>query len=140
MLEPASPISFDSATGKPELAGILLVEDSEYTRRPLADLLRFRGHTVHEATHGREALDVLERHPNAIRLILLDLAMPVMDGWQFRQAQLRNPLIATIPVVIFTGAPPDAIMHQVLRADAYLQKPVAFDQLMEAITRLFGVT
>ena len=86
MLEPASPISFDSATGKPELAGILLVEDSEHTRRPLADLLRFRGHTVHEATHGREALDVLERHPNAIRLILLDLAMPVMDGWQFRQA------------------------------------------------------
>jgi CheY-like chemotaxis protein len=139
MPESASP-PLDSATGKPALAGILLVEDSEHTRRPLASLLRFRGYTVHEAAHGREALDVLERDPNAIRVILLDLAMPVMDGWQFRQAQLHNPLIATIPVVVFTGAPPDAVMDQVLRADMYLQKPVAFDQLMEAIARLFGVT
>ena len=86
---------------------------------------------------SRPSTFVLEEHDGETPLITDPRAAPRA---QFRQAQLGNPLIATIPVVIFTGAPPDAVMHQVLRADAYLQKPVTFDQLMEAITRLFGVT
>lgn len=139
MAEPVPPLSSDSATLKASGPGILLVEDSENTRRPLAELLRLRGHAVYEAVHGREALELLEQQPTVVRVILLDLAMPVMDGWQFRQAQLRNPVIAAIPVVAFTTAPPDAVMEQVLRADVYLQKPVAFEELMDAITRLVGM-
>ena len=136
MTESGPPITSDSPRPNGGRLGILVVEDSENTRRPLAELLHIYGYTVYEAAHGREALDLLERTPTAVRVILLDLAMPVMDGWHFRQAQLQNPVVAAIPVVAFTVAPPDEVMRQALQADVYLQKPVTFDDLMDAITRL----
>jgi CheY-like chemotaxis protein len=116
-------------------ADILLVDDVERTRTPLARLLRLRGYIVHEAAHGREALVHLEAHAPDVGLILLDIQMPVMDGWKFRELQLRNPAFAVIPTVMFTSLVPDDSTRRVLRADGYLMKPVTFDQLLHVTAR-----
>jgi CheY-like chemotaxis protein len=119
----------------PDAWRILLVDDTEQTRAPLARLLRLRGHRVHEAAHGEEALAYLEDHATGVALILLDLMMPVMNGWRFRELQLRHLVYAAIPTVVFTGILPDARTRILLRADDYLTKPVTFDQVLHVTDR-----
>jgi len=115
---------------------ILLIDDMEQIRTPLARLLRRRGHRVHEAAHGGEALEYLEDHAAEVALILLDLMMPVMDGWRFRELQLRHLVYAGIPTVVFTSILPDARTRSLLRAEDYLTKPITFDRLL-AVTERF---
>lgn len=103
------------------------------TRRPFAQLLRGRGYTVLEATNGQEALTQLRERPHAVALIILDLFLPVMDGWQFRQVQLRDPELAGIATVVLTTAPKMNVREYVLQADDYLYKPVTADRLLEVV-------
>src|SRR5437870_239170 len=75
-------------------------------KRPPALLGRFlelEGFEVQTAANGRQALDTLAAGPPAC-VIVLDLMMPVMDGWQFRDAQARDPRLSSIPVVVVTAA------------------------------------
>jgi CheY-like chemotaxis protein len=78
---------------------VLLVEDNEDVRNSVAALLVSHGYAVAEARDGQEALDYLQDNP-APCLILLDLVMPRMDGWEFLARKARNEKLATLPVVI----------------------------------------
>jgi CheY-like chemotaxis protein len=111
----------------------LLVEDDGDIRDTISDLLRIRGFSVVTATHGAEAL-VMIASGDLPGLILLDLQMPVMDGWDFL-ASLRRLELPRIPVIALsatlTRAPPSV--------DAFCAKPVELQRLLWLIKR-YGQT
>jgi CheY-like chemotaxis protein len=119
---------------------ILLVEDDDAVRESLSELLRDEGFEVVTARNGREALEHLRagRRPTAI---LLDLMMPVMDGWDFRQHQLRDPALRDIPVVVVTatGFSAETIRTQFGSVDT-LPKPVPYLELLDVLGRANGRT
>src|ERR1700730_4081891 len=81
---------------------ILIVEDDACIRGVMTALLEAKGYRVVSAGNGREALDLLiQTEPPCV--ILLDLTMPIMDGWTFRQAQTQAPALASIPVLVISG-------------------------------------
>jgi len=82
---------------------VLLVDDDTAVRQMLARALAFEAFVVVEAANGLEALEQLRQGCGA-GVIVLDLRMPVMDGWAFRRAQRADPKIAKTPVVILSGA------------------------------------
>ncbi|HEY2511743.1 MAG TPA: response regulator, partial [Polyangiaceae bacterium] len=111
---------------------ILVVEDDADIRAALTSILIGEGYDVSTCANGLEALQQLRsgQHPD---MILLDLMMPVMDGWQFRVHQKQDPRLANIPVLaISANATPKAAA---IDADAYLHKPVDCDVLLGAIER-----
>src|SRR5919206_1695644 len=85
----------------PDRGEVLVVEDDFAIRETLRELLEDEGYRVAWAANGKEALARL--HERAPRVILLDLMMPVMDGWEFRVAQQRDPALASIPVVVISA-------------------------------------
>jgi signal transduction histidine kinase len=112
---------------------LLVVEDDADIREALDGLLSMEGFRVKGCSNGREALDWL-RVAGKPDLILLDLMMPVMDGWQFRVAQKDDPELATIPVLALSA---DATAKAAaIDADAYLKKPVDYETLIDTIDRL----
>ncbi|WP_437550300.1 response regulator [Sorangium sp. So ce367] len=116
---------------------ILVVEDDLDIRSILTQLLMFEGYDVEEAADGAEALALLRRDaPPA--LILLDLMMPVMDGWQLRAELQRDPSLASIPVVIVSA---DVRVEQEasrLRVAGLLKKPLQIEPLLELVHRICG--
>jgi CheY-like chemotaxis protein len=109
---------------------ILVVEDDADTREMLGRFLELEGFRVESAANGRQALDRLEAGAPAA-VIVLDLMMPVMDGWEFRRVQLRNAALADIPVIVVSAAGRERLRH--IDADAYLSKPVDLDELRARI-------
>jgi CheY-like chemotaxis protein len=110
---------------------VLVVDDDRFVRESLSDLLCAEGYSVLEAENGQEALEVLEKSANFPGVILLDLAMPVMDGRGFLKRRAEDPMLRRIPVVIVSGNAPSG--ESLVGIDAYLQKPVEFDRLMAVI-------
>ena len=80
----------------------MVVEDETAARAGMELLLRGAGYEAVSAPNGQEALDLLRSGVRA-RVILLDLMMPVMDGWTFRREQLRDPQLAHIPVIVLSA-------------------------------------
>jgi CheY-like chemotaxis protein len=80
---------------------ILVVDDDADSRRFLATLLRAMGYPVTTATNGKDALTVAKQQNPC--LILLDLMMPVMDGFEFRAAQMQSPDLAETPVIVVSA-------------------------------------
>jgi CheY-like chemotaxis protein len=114
---------------------ILVIEDDEDICAALADILRAHGFTTEVASDGRAAINYLRSAAEVPRLILLDLMLPVMDGWAFRAAQLEDPRLAKIPVVVLSAAA-DLTRHAAeLHVDEYLNKPVDVPRLLHAIER-----
>src|SRR5688572_27353229 len=83
---------------------ILLVEDDNDVREAIAEGLEDAGYQVFAAENGQEALDYLGSAPQLPSLILLDLMMPTMDGWQFHEQLSHHPRCAHIPVVVLSAA------------------------------------
>ena len=111
---------------------VLLIEDEAAIRQELAELLREKGYEVLTAENGEDALaSVPVGEPPT--LILLDLMMPVLDGWQFRAAQLRRRDLADVPVVIITGGHDAAEEAARLGAVGYLVKPFKWSALLAAL-------
>ena len=118
---------------------ILIVEDDDDIREALSQILELEGYTVREAANGREALDISSREPLP-SLILLDLMMPVMDGWQFRSEQMKDPCLAKVPVVVISA---DAGVHEKVAsfgAASVLPKPISLDRLLRAIETFYPTT
>jgi CheY-like chemotaxis protein len=111
---------------------ILLVEDNAATRQSLTFHLKGAGYGVAVAANGRQALDYL-RQAEPPFVILLDLTMPVMDGWQFRQEQQHDPALALIPVVLVSGESDLPRVAASLGAAGHCPKPVEFTELLDAI-------
>jgi CheY-like chemotaxis protein len=109
---------------------LLVVEDDETILASLSDLLRDEGATLITASNGRDALAAL-RASEPVDLILLDLMMPVMDGWEFRVAQRADRALAGIPIIALSA---DASAKaRAIAADAYLRKPVDVGGLVGSI-------
>ncbi len=116
---------------------ILLVEDDDALRQVLAEVRADEGFRVDATANGRAALDHLEHAGASPDVILLDLVMPVMDGWAFRDAQRSDTRLAHIPTVVLSASfPPDSPRMRALEADAVLSKPVSIERLMRAVRRL----
>ena len=111
---------------------VFIVEDDADTREMLGRFLELEGFAVEMAANGEQALQQLSRGVRA-NVILLDLMMPVMDGWQFRQEQARRAELASIPVIVVSAAGRDRIAR--IDADSYLSKPVDLEELLERVTR-----
>jgi signal transduction histidine kinase len=112
---------------------LLLVEDDGELCNSLSELLQTDGYEVVAAANGSEALDYLKSAP-APDLILLDLMMPVKDGWQFRMEQKRDPTISSIPVVALSAD--DTPKAAAIDAAAYLKKPFQYSVLLDEIRRI----
>ncbi len=113
----------------------MVVEDDDDVREALLPVLEYEGYRVRAAANGREALERLRGEEEQPCVILLDLMMPVMDGWQFRTEQLRDRSLAKIPVVVLSALGPAGPNVQTLKAAAYLQKPIDVDGLLDVIRR-----
>jgi CheY-like chemotaxis protein len=111
---------------------ILIVEDDLELSEMMAALLSIEGFDARTAANGREALDYLRRADKP-DLILLDLMMPEMDGWEFRRRQTADPSIASLPVIVLSAL--DSARAAEVRAEAVLKKPLDFDHLLELVRR-----
>ena len=111
---------------------VLIVEDDSDTREMLGRFLELEGYTVETAENGKRALERLGSGVGAC-VILLDLMMPVMDGWQFRQEQIRDASLADIPVIVVSAAGRERL--EKIHANAYLSKPVDLDELLGCVTQ-----
>jgi CheY-like chemotaxis protein len=111
---------------------ILVIEDDLATREGLILVLETAGCHVRGATNGLEALRLLHEGPRP-DLILLDLRMPVLDGWQFRHQQQSDPSLAAIPVVVVSAASDLKQQQTDLAAAAVVTKPFQFDSLLDVV-------
>ena len=116
---------------------ILVVEDHDSARTALTKMLSATGYDVAEAQNGSEALAQLATGPRP-DLILLDLMMPVMDGWEFRNEQLRDGMMAAIPVVLFSASGNVRDKAAELKLAAYLEKPIDLHTLLTMIESILG--
>lgn len=114
---------------------ILIVEDDEDIRDAVQDLLERRGYQVVVAGDGRQGLARLRALPTPPAVILLDLTMPVMSGWEFLVEKAGDPAIADVPVVVMSAVP--NLEQQPGAADwaGILKKPVAAGTLLETVER-----
>lgn len=113
---------------------VLVVEDDHDVREAVGDALRAEGYGVTCTTNGREALDYLHG-AGPPRLILLDLRMPVMDGWEFMDAVGKDQSLAAIPVVLLSADRDLGRRARELHAAAYIEKPVDLDMLLSTVQR-----
>jgi two-component system, chemotaxis family, chemotaxis protein CheY len=117
--------------------GFLLVDDDADTREALLILLEGEGYEGFGAANGREALDLLRRGFRPC-MILLDLAMPEMDGLGFRRAQLSDPELAAIPVVVVSaGASSKEAEARRLGMATFLRKPMDLEAFIDAVEQHF---
>lgn len=114
---------------------VLVVEDDDGIRDTLRYVLEFEGYRVFTAANGREGLDILDKTPASPCLILLDLMMPVMDGWQFAEMLEHDRNHSETPVVVVT-----AFSDQVkaIKAKAMIRKPVDLDTLLQTVRKWCG--
>ena len=110
---------------------VLIVEDDADLREMMAQLLSLEGFQSATVANGREALEYLHNgHPKP-EVILLDLMMPVMDGWEFRRKQQADPDVADVPVIVLSAL--DRARAADVDAQAFLKKPLDFDLLLQLV-------
>jgi CheY-like chemotaxis protein len=111
---------------------ILIVDDDHEIREMIEYALTDEGYTVISAQHGADALCVLEHHRPS--LILLDMRMPVMDGWTFVRTYRRRPA-PHIPIVVMTAAIDAAQWSREVAAAAFIAKPFELTRLFDTVRR-----
>ena len=117
----------------PERRRVLVVEDDEVVRLMLVEALTFEGYEVRAAPEGAAGLLALEGwSPD---LILLDLMMPGMDGWRFREEQRARPALRDVPVVIVSASRDLARAADVLHPAAVVAKPFDLGDVIATVQR-----
>jgi CheY-like chemotaxis protein len=109
---------------------ILVVDDNAQISQALSELLQIEGFTVLSAQNGLVALNKM-RAADRISLVLLDLWMPIMDGWEVLRRKASDPGIAEIPVVVVSAVPQGSLDG----VEAILKKPVSPQHLLEMVRR-----
>ena len=116
----------------PHAQGILLVEDNADTAAALVHLLTERGYQVVTADDGQQALDLLEAGTRP-RLILIDLMLPHVSGWELLKYLQTEPALRHTPTIVITGVPKEQLK---VVADAVFRKPLDFSELAAKIDQL----
>jgi CheY-like chemotaxis protein len=113
---------------------VMVVEDDDDIRETVAAILIDEKYAVTAYRNGHLAFDALQggERPG---LILLDLMMPVMDGWEFRKIQLADPALASIPVVLVTAAGMERVRRD--QFTEVLRKPLKLEQILNTVARFF---
>ncbi len=113
---------------------LLVIDDDHDILFTLRDALEMEGYSVATARTGREALKKLEQGLRP-HLILLDLMMPDISGWTFRNLQMQDPELAAIPVVVVSGQGLSTSDVAELGVEGYLPKPLDLDDLLNTVAR-----
>src|SRR5215510_8043701 len=129
--------------GEPQLkeadqGSILVVEDDPGMRDALVALLEHEGYPTESVNDGHQALARLRERATPPSLVLLDLMLPVMDGFEFRVQQLQDPALAGIPVIVVSAGGDLVRKAETLHADACLPKPLDIDMLLGLIAARVG--
>jgi CheY-like chemotaxis protein len=111
---------------------VLVVDDDEDIRHILSDILRAEGYASAAASDGKEALEFLGKHPPP-SVILLDLMMPVMDGWEFSRRLRADERLSGIPVIVMSAHVSARQASSTLAAYAFLEKPLDMDRLLKLV-------
>ncbi|MFP2931075.1 response regulator [Pyxidicoccus sp. 3LG] len=111
----------------------MVVDDDVDVRESVSQALEDLDYPIVTATNGREALDLLRELTSAPRVILLDLMMPVMNGWQFLEERQKDAALVAIPVVVMTATADETVWA--MHVSLLLRKPVSYEQLVEAVKR-----
>lgn len=115
---------------------ILLVEDDRDLREIVAEILEGAGYSVHSATNGQEGLDYLRSLKDDMpNLVLLDLSMPVKDGFFFLTERQGEPALLGVPVIAMSADSAMVTKLQGFATHGYLRKPVEIDALLAACAR-----
>lgn len=120
------------------MKSILIAEDNPTNRELLRELLEIRGYAVAEACDGQAALAMVEQAPPDI--LLLDIGMPVLDGFAVVRKLRDNPRFASLPVVAVTAYAMQGDREKILNSgfDGYLSKPVTSASLVHELERLLA--
>jgi CheY-like chemotaxis protein len=113
---------------------ILVVDDDPAIRDVVADILEMSDYAVRTASNGAEALAKIREEPPAA--VLLDLMMPVMNGWDFLRVCRREPQCASIPIAIMSAARDASAVADEMGAQAFLAKPFELDAVLQVLDRL----
>jgi CheY-like chemotaxis protein len=111
---------------------VLVVEDDKDSREMLCEYLRQNGYNAAEAADGQQALGQLDEVRN-LCLILLDIMMPVMNGWQFLAQQRTHNRFGDVPVVILTAHPPRSLELAIVEVDRVLTKPIDLVEILKVV-------
>jgi two-component system response regulator CpxR len=107
---------------------VLVVEDDNDVRNTLGEFLQDEGYEVETATNGKEALDQLGKHKPG--LVLLDLMMPIMSGWEFLEKRNESKELSQVPVLVLSAVPGKPYVPGAL---ACLKKPIDLQRLMDFV-------
>ncbi len=113
---------------------VLVVEDDDAIRQSLVDLLVAEGYSTYAASNGKDALALLEDIPKPC-LILLDLMMPIMDGWEFSKLKEKNTILAPIPIVVVSAYPTQVGLQGSV---AHIKKPIHVNTLLAVVREYCG--
>ena len=114
-------------------AHLLLVEDNADQRNSLKLLLEMKGYVVSTAKNGLQALAQMRGNKPLPRLVITDLRMPVIDGWELRKKMLDDAELASVPVAVVSATPSSST--DPLDVVAYLQKPASLSSLLDVINK-----
>ncbi len=112
---------------------VMIVEDDRDVRDSVREALEDHGYRTIGASQGKEALELLRSSAAKPCIILLDMMMPVMDGWAFRKAQTADPALSSIPVIVLTAHSSASDTARDMGAVGFLRKPVTLRELLTAV-------
>jgi CheY-like chemotaxis protein len=113
---------------------VLVVDDDADIRDSIGDILELRGYRVFRAANGREALERLRSGPPPC-VILLDLMMPVLNGWEFREQQTSDVRLAGVPVVVISGDGSTDEKAARIGVSEFLRKPLELSAILDVVRR-----
>lgn len=109
---------------------VMLIDDDQDVRTTMSELLATEGYSTLEAENGKEAIEVLKKAPRLPNLVILDMAMPVLDGRGFLRFRAQDPILREIPVLVVSASEPP-VPHEGI--EMFLRKPVEVSRLLEKI-------
>ena len=119
----------------PTLNYILVIEDDQFIRELMREILESEGYNVATALNGQDALDQLKKTQELPFLIMLDLMMPIKDGFTFRKEQQSDPRLRNIPVIVLSADRQMTTRQNELQATDYIKKPASIDDIVNAVRK-----
>jgi len=113
---------------------VLIVDDDDDLRETLVQAMRDEGYQTVGAANGLEALDYLRQHP-APEVIFLDMMMPLMNGQEFREVQLQDGRLSSVPVVVMTASTRLQELVMKMHPSDTLPKPISLDDVLATVAR-----